>query len=150
SRQVAPESSCPMNDVSFFDAASYCNWLSEQEGIPAAEHCYEIGLDEEKDRPKLVAVAHDRVGYRLPTEAEWEYACRAGTVTARFFGESGEYLYRYSWGHRNSEGRTWPVGRLRPNPLGLFDMYGNVSEWCVRSQPDGDPDNQVVRGQSWR
>src|SRR5262249_40177011 len=90
------------------------------------------------------------LGYRLPTEVEWEYVCRAGTETARFFGEGSEYLPKYAWYYSNSEAHCWPVGQLRPNPLGLFDVYGNVSEWCVRSWNDGPPDNEVLRGQSWR
>jgi formylglycine-generating enzyme required for sulfatase activity len=71
-----------------------------------------------------------RRGYRLPTEAEWEYASRAGTVTSYYFGESRELLGRYAWYLDNSEERSWPVGSLLPNALGLFDMHGNVFNWC--------------------
>ncbi len=65
-------------------------------------------------------------GYRLPTEAEMEYACRAGAVTSRYYGETEELLAKYGWYLQNSKERTWPVGSKKPNDLGLFDMHGNV------------------------
>jgi formylglycine-generating enzyme required for sulfatase activity len=74
-----------------------------------------------------------RRGYRLPTEAEWEYACRAGAVTARYYGESEELLGKYGWYVVNSQERSWPVGSKKPNDLGLFDMHGNVMCWCQES-----------------
>jgi formylglycine-generating enzyme required for sulfatase activity len=74
--------------------------------------------------------AHGRA-YRLPTEAEWEYACRAGTVTARFYGRGDDLLGRYAWHQKNTDTRSFPVGRLRPNDLGLFDMLGNALDRCV-------------------
>jgi formylglycine-generating enzyme required for sulfatase activity len=69
-------------------------------------------------------------GYRLPTEAEMEYATRAGSVTSRYYGETEELLPRYAWYQKNSRERTWPVGSLKPNDLGLFDVQGNVFTWC--------------------
>jgi formylglycine-generating enzyme required for sulfatase activity len=75
-------------------------------------------------------------GYRLPTEAEREYACRAGAVTSRYYGEAEELLVRYAWYERNSKDRTWPVGSRKPNDLGLFDMHGNVWNWCQEGFKD--------------
>ena len=72
----------------------------------------------------------DRSGYRLPTEAEWEYACRSGAVTSRYYGGSVELLGQYAWYNQNSKDRAWPCGLVKPNDLGLFDMLGNVYEWC--------------------
>ncbi len=67
--------------------------------------------------------------FRLPTNAEWEFACRAGSVTSRFFGESPELLPEYAWSSQDRPERILPVGLLKPNDFGLFDMYGNLNEW---------------------
>src|SRR5262249_50566524 len=71
-----------------------------------------------------------RTGYRLPTEAEWEYACRSGAGTSRYFGVNVDLLGKYAWYQASSQDHTWRCGSSLPNDLGLFDMLGNVSEWC--------------------
>jgi formylglycine-generating enzyme required for sulfatase activity len=67
----------------------------------------------------------------LPSETQWEYACRAGTTERWFFGEDGHYLEDYAWYASNSGGHSHPVATLRPNPWGIYDIYGNVAEWCL-------------------
>jgi formylglycine-generating enzyme required for sulfatase activity len=129
SADVTPSGDCPVGNVNWIEAVKYCRWLSEAEGIPEHEMCYPP-LDKIDRDVQLPDDWPQRTGYRLPTEAEWECACRAGTVSARFFGESGDSLDRYGFYGANSQDHLWPVGSLRPNPWGLFDVYGNVMEWC--------------------
>ena len=124
--RYSPDPDGPMNGLSWYDAAAYCNWLSRKEGLP---ECYEPGGWSDTD-VRIKADALKLRGYRLPTEAEWEYVCRAGAETSRYYGASLDLLGSYAWYSRNSEDRAWPCGRLRPNDLGTFDMLGNVSEWC--------------------
>lgn len=125
----------PVINVSWHDAVAFCDWLSELSG--------------------------DR--YRLPTEAEWEYACRAGTTTQYSFGEDTRDLGLYSWHKGNAQKQTHPVGTLGANAWGLHDMHGNVWEWCsdwyerdyYSSSPASNPtgsangEYRVRRGGSW-
>ena len=112
-------------------AAKFCNWLSKEEGIPEDQWCYLPNSEGKYAKDvKLAPNSLRRTGYRLPTNPEWEYACRAGTVTSRHSGRSEEILREYAWWMKNSGGRIHPVGSRKPNDLGLFNMHGNVGEWC--------------------
>lgn len=142
---------CAVAFVSWFDAAMYCRWLSEQdeEKIPEAQRCYPP-VDEINKDMTLSADHLSRQGYRLPTEAEWEYAARAGALTRWFFGDSVASLDFYAWSGRNSEEHIRPGGQLRPNPLGLFDVYGNVEEWCDVVRLPSSIVKRSFRGGSYR
>ena len=136
---VQEDANNPAVYVSWDDAVEFCRKLSEQEGET----------------------------YRLPTEAEWEYACRAGTTTRFSFGDSDSSLGDYAWSEHNAyhvdERYAHSVGQKKPNPWGMYDMHGNVLEWCSdwyaegyngespRNDPTG-PDTgsgRVLRGGSW-
>jgi formylglycine-generating enzyme required for sulfatase activity len=117
-----------MNVVSWYHAVAYCNWLSRKENLP---ECYVANTQGQyAQNMKIRADALRRTGYRLPTETEWEFACRAGAGTSRYFGASVELLGRYAWYLANSQDQVWPCGSLLPNDLGLFDMMCNIYEWC--------------------
>jgi formylglycine-generating enzyme required for sulfatase activity len=124
-----------MISVTWYEAAQYCRWLSEREGIEKEQCCYPSVADIEKSKDGLTPLKLppnfvERTGYRLPTEAEWEYACRADTSTTRFYGSDSSLLAHYAWYWNNSEDQAWPVGQKQPNDLGLFDMHGNIWSWC--------------------
>ena len=110
------ESECPVESVSWIEAVRFCNLLSAAHGLDPA---YEIDVD------AFDATCTDTGGYRLPTEAEWEYACRAGTSGPRYAA-----LEDVAWYAGNSGGQHHRVGEKAPNAWGLHDMLGNVWEWC--------------------
>ena len=110
----------PIIGISWHDATSYCKWLSEK----------------------------TKEEYRLPTEAEWEYACRAGMKTEWSFGVDKKELEKYAWYDENSDNTTHEVGKKLLNPWGLYDMYGNVWEWC-EDWYDEEKKSKVLRGGSW-
>jgi formylglycine-generating enzyme required for sulfatase activity len=142
----------PVDSVSWFDAITFCNLLSASERL---DPYYEIGTEGKVGRL-------GGQGYRLPTEAEWEYACRAGSGALYCFGDDTAELTRYAWFDQNSEKSLHKVGTLMPNAFGLYDMHGNVWEWCWDwygrySDAGGDADpvgpatgsERILRGGSW-
>jgi formylglycine-generating enzyme required for sulfatase activity len=116
----------PVENVHWEDAEMFCKLLSS---IPAEK-------------------AAGR-GYRLPKEAEWEYACRAGSKTAYYFGDSPKSLGDYAWFDKNSNDKTHAVGTKKPNAWGLYDMHGNVGEWCRRDYRKSADSRRVHRGGSF-
>ncbi len=127
----------PVETVSWIEAVNFCNRLSESLG---KDKCYTIDLTTEDI--KLDSKAN---GFRLPTEAEWQYACQAGTKDIRY----GE-LIEVAWFKENSNNRTQEVGQKKPNQWGLYDMLGNVWEWCSDIYDEGVYGTyRVLRGGGW-
>ena len=133
-KNISPTPDHPVQQVNWLDAVLFCNWLSRKEGRTV---CYERikmkvkGRNPQKPEEEMEVddwrLVPDGTGYRLPTEAEWEYACRAGTTTDFASGSDEEMLRKYAWFQSN---RAVPCGSRLPNGWGLFDMHGNVWEWC--------------------
>jgi len=142
----------PVESVRWSDAVKFCNARSRAEEL---KPCYNLDTWE---------CDFDADGYRLPTEAEWECACRAGTKTAYFFGDSASQLGDYAWFEKNSGGHPQPVGQKKPNAWGLYDICGNLWQWCndfygveyYQQSPKENPrgpkegDSRVVRGGAWK
>lgn len=138
----------PVEQISWARAIKFCNARSIQEGL---QPCYNTNNG---------ACNFKANGYRLPTEAEWEYACRAGTTTPYYFGDRHDQLQSHAWFAGNSQSHPHPVARWKPNAWGLYDMAGNVWEWCndfygatyYRHSPTDNPrgpdhgDKRVLRG----
>jgi len=157
-------SNLPVENVTWYDAVEFCNKLSEKNGL---EPYYKIDKNKEdpdnknsvfKDQFKYTVAILGGNGFRLPTEAEWEYACRAGTTTAYYWGD--EIDDNYLWCYSNSGKETHPVGEKKANRFGLYDMSGNAWEWCfdwygeygsVINDPKGADSGmyRVLRGGSW-
>jgi eukaryotic-like serine/threonine-protein kinase len=133
--ESAPFPRSPLNAVTWFEANTFCRLLSERDGMPESEMVVPAGK-EVRSNKYFDLVTHS--GYRLPLEAEWEIACRAGTVTPRFFGYAPDLLTEYSCCALNSRGKSWLTAEGWPNQIGLFDTLGNVAEWCFEIHTD-DP-----------
>jgi formylglycine-generating enzyme required for sulfatase activity len=110
----------PVINMTWYDAAAYCNWLSEKEGLTP---CY-------RGSGKTIQCDFSANGYRLPTEAEWEYAAHGGQQSLGYFFAGGDNPDEIAWYGANSGGLIHPVGQKKPNELGLYDMNGNMFEWC--------------------
>ena len=156
---------CPVDNVTWFTALEFCNKLSDEDGIP---HYYELSNPKRRasgsiENADVSVLGGD--GYRLLTEAEWEYVCRAGSITPWCCGDLAVEVTHYAWYFDNSPNGTQPVGLKKPNAWGLYDMHGNVMEWCfdwyheLYYQQCGDVDNptgpeigtaRVIRGGSWQ
>ena len=126
--------SCPVEKVGWCDAVLFCNHLSQREGLPAAYELpdsFVLGMDFDTCNVEASSVhlREGTTGYRLPTEAEWEYAARAGSATAYWSGDRETDLARVGWYKENSATHTHPVGQKEANPWGLHDVHGNVWEW---------------------
>ena len=127
----------PVETVSWKDAIVFCNLLSDQAGL---KPCYIVSAGNEE-----IVFDHKADGYRLPTEAEWEYTCKAGTTGIRY----GE-IDTIAWYKQNSEKQPHDVGLKEPNPWGLYDMLGNVWEWCSDIYDETVYGSyRVIRGGGW-
>src|SRR5262249_30028242 len=116
---------CPAAHLNWKDAARYCDWLSKEEGL---EPFYKLGAGEQWQLG-VPADGRGRPGYRLATVEEWQHACLAGAENP-YFGASTEILGEVAWYLPNAQSKLHPAGLRKPNSFGLFDMLGNVREWC--------------------
>ena len=114
----------PINNITWEDAVMYCNWLSRASRL---ERCYKLTRDSNRFSAVLIPESN---GYRLPTEAEWEYASRGGQMTKAYAFSGSHDLDEVAWSINNSGNSAHDVAQKKPNELGLYDMTGNAMEWC--------------------
>jgi formylglycine-generating enzyme required for sulfatase activity len=140
------------NGISPELAIEYCRWLGEQEGLTEADQCYSADAALMAALP-LTDEQLRKPGYRLPTEIEWEYVCRGGSLTPWSCGADEEFLKEFAWCSLISSGKVTSVATMRPNAFGLFDTSGNVGEWCHPverlREVDGEP-RFLLRGGSYQ
>ena len=139
---TAADGSLPVTNVTRNQVARYCNWLSEQAGIPEDQWCYafdasDVDGDNESSSGKasLKAGFLDLDGYRLPTSADWRYACGETVANPQRVELPTDLKTKYAWVKLNSAGSLHAVGQLLPNRHGLFDVFGNAEEWGERNPP---------------
>jgi uncharacterized protein (TIGR02145 family) len=158
-------STCPVENVSWFDAVLYCNARSKLDKLDTVYTYTSMTGTYGNGVTALVGIAANlsKSGYRLPTEAQWEYAARGGTTAAYYWGDnsSADTVSKYAWYSANSSSGTQPVATKPANPNGLYDMAGNVWQWTndwygtyattEQTDPEGAPSgsNRVLRGGSW-
>jgi serine/threonine protein kinase/formylglycine-generating enzyme required for sulfatase activity len=139
------DENCPACNLTWHEVAMYCNQMNAREGIPASEYCYII--DEATGELRLAENYLDRTGYRMPTEAEWEFAARGGNPSARHYGTDDAALQHFTWSVDNSNDLLHPVGQKLPNQFGLFDMLGNANEWTISHYGDVKKYPEAINGQ---
>jgi formylglycine-generating enzyme required for sulfatase activity/ribosomal protein L40E len=163
---ITDNEECPVEWVTWFSAVEFCNKMSEVESLQPyyAMKAIRRRSNGAIEGAKVTILGGD--GFRLPTEAEWEYACRAGSISPWCFGDQVLDVGIYAWYYDNSTMETHPVGQRKPNSWGLYDMHGNVMEWCYdwynefqyqqcgeeEENPTGPEDGaaKVLRGGAWQ
>jgi formylglycine-generating enzyme required for sulfatase activity len=160
------DSKRPVESVTWYDAILYCNERSKRDGLdPVYQYTNIVKEKGMCSYLENLTIDFNKNGYRLPTTAEWEYACRAGTTTTYYWGKNNFKISQYAWTAENSSGTTHPVGMKKSNAWGLYDMIGNVLEWChdyyhlpTSKNPTRNPkgpdspgydNSRFLRGGSW-
>jgi formylglycine-generating enzyme required for sulfatase activity len=142
----------PVNRVSWHDAAAFCNWLSEKNGIGEDQWCFNVTWTVNGPKATLKQNCLTLVGFRLPSATEFEIAARGGNPDARFFGATPELLSKYSCNpFTNDQNSMLQVGSLLPNRFGLFDMLGNTNEWTLFPKTEfSSNDLMMLSDESWQ